>query len=84
MKKILVSGCANCPYLNIWNNGEGNGVDSITGGDCSHPSFSNQLMRPRMTGNVFLHFDPRDDKVCGTKVGGTPDWCPLPHEIEPE
>ena len=34
MKKILVSGCANCPYFIAWNDGEGNGFASISSGEC--------------------------------------------------
>ncbi len=40
MKQILVSGCANCPYLTIYSDGADEGIDSIIHGECKHPSFN--------------------------------------------
>lgn len=84
MKKILVSGCANCPYLIVWQDGENNGFDSISSGECRHPSFQirRDLPATRMSRSVFLEDDhTQDDKpIISTKAYGTPRWCPLPNE----
>ena len=77
MKKIIVSGCCNCPYLTLWNNGEGNGIDSITTGDCSHPSFNKQLFPPKFNCTVVLYYDT-EGKAKNTNADKTPEWCPLP------
>lgn len=75
-KKIIVSGCANCPYLIIWNDGLGNGLDSITTGECRHPSFNKELPGTRMS-PIFIGYDA-DGKADGTAIAyASPDWCPL-------
>lgn len=55
MKKILVSGCANCPYLTVWNDGDGEKepLDRICSGDCRHPSFHKELGFPHFNREVF-------------------------------
>ena len=85
-KKIIVSGCANCPYLTVWNDGQGNGYDSICTGTCKHPSFNKELLTPQMRSTVFFQYsmevvnsDERHGEVVSTKPGNTPDWCPLPN-----
>jgi len=85
MKKILVSGCINCPFLQVWNDGQGNGIDSITSGQCNHPSFHKELLKPKMSPNVFISYIPNSDSdiknewVDQGKIK-TPDWCPLPND----
>jgi hypothetical protein len=84
-KKIIVSGCANCPYLTVWNDGKGNSYDSICSGSCNHPSFNKELLTPHMCPTVFFQYsietvgsDERQGEVVETKPGVTPTWCPLP------
>lgn len=50
-KKLIVSGCANCPYLVVWNDGKENGWKSISSEECRHPSFNKLL--PRSTHESF-------------------------------
>lgn len=86
MKKIIVSGCSNCPFLIVWNDGEGNGMDSICSGSCTHPSLNKELPQPRFPSTVFLRYEVEsvdDERLDASKVfdvrpSGTPDWCPLP------
>lgn len=84
MKKILVSGCANCPYFIVWDNGEGKGFESIKHGECRHPSFRihRDLPAAIMGKAAFLEFDVSkdDEPVSNVKASGTPPWCPLPNE----
>lgn len=84
MKKILVSGCANCPYLRVFDDGEDNGIKSISHGECHHPSFKIHKALPAamMIRSVFLEFDHTkdDDPVSNVKAYGVPHWCPLPNE----
>lgn len=86
MKKILVSGCANCPYFIAWNDGEGNGFASISSGECCHPSFQIRKDLPAtiMSRSVFLEEDltKDDNPIIGVKANGIPCWCPLPEEIQ--
>lgn len=55
MRKILVSGCANCPYLTVWDDGneEKEPHDRICSGDCRHPSFHKELGFPHFNREVF-------------------------------
>jgi len=80
MKKILVSGCCNCPYLILWNDGEGNGMDSIKSGECRHPSFNSQLPNPQFLSPVIFKYDSEifPLQVESVKANATPTWCPLP------
>ncbi|MCX4301698.1 MAG: hypothetical protein OSJ35_05650 [Alistipes sp.] len=85
MRKILVSGCANCPYLTVWNDGneEKEPHDRICSGDCRHPSFHKELGFPHFNREVFLpdtEIPTSDTKVRLVDPAGTPDWCPLPKE----
>ena len=84
MKKILVSGCANCPYFIVWNDGEGKGFESIKHGECRHPSFKihRDLPAAIMSRADFLEFDYKqaDMPVSNVKAHGIPRWCPLPNE----
>lgn len=84
MKKILVSGCANCPYLIVWQDGEDKGFESIKHGECRHPSFRihKDLPAAIMSRAAFLEFDYTKDNepVSNVKACGTPRWCPLPNE----
>ena len=84
MKKILVSGCANCPYLIVRQDGEDKGIESINFGECRHPSFRihKDLPAAIMGRAAFLEFDyTKDNKpVSNVKADGTPHWCPLPNE----
>lgn len=73
MKKLLISGCANCPYLNVWNDGLGNGVESITSGTCNHPSWHKELPKPKIEAAVLL--EQKEYKI------GCPHWCPLPQHM---
>lgn len=85
MKKILVSGCANCPYLIVWNDGENNGFESIVRGECRHPSFQIKRDLPPATMDpvVFLdHLYPKGEERIFLNAGRTPGWCPLPTEKE--
>ena len=86
MKKILVSGCANCPYLIVWKDGEGKGFESIRRGECRHPSFQfhRELPAAMMSRSEFLEFDHTKDNepVSSVKAYGAPYWCPLPDEIK--
>ena len=85
-RKIIVSGCSNCPYLTAWNNGEGNGIESIVSGSCGHPSFNNQLLNPHFPSTVFFQYKMEDtdgnrvdfSDVHELKPNGLPKWCPLP------
>lgn len=77
MKYIKVSGCGNCPYLTVWNDGNGNGVDSICAGTCGHPSFNNQLGHARMDSNVFFN-NRKEEDFKSLIADGAPEWCPLP------
>jgi hypothetical protein len=87
-RKIIVSGCANCPYLTVWNDGEGNGINSISSGDCRHPSFNKECSPPRFPPTVFFQYTEENvdgerlnySNVFGTKPAGIPDWCPLPND----
>lgn len=74
MKKILVSGCINCPYFKVWNDGEG----KISHGECEHPSFYVKVHIPTIG-------IPRRIFYCVNETGrlepgGIPNWCPLPNE----
>ena len=89
-KKIIVSGCSNCPYLTVWNDGEGNGVDSVTSGSCGHQSFNKELLTPKISATLLFQYDheyitgerAEDSKVYAVKPGTTPDWCPLPNDYD--
>lgn len=76
MKKILVSGCANCPYLKVYNNGDG----KISSGECTHPSFYVKADLPivGMMPREFLGFNENGSLV----PNNMPIWCPLPDEIQ--
>ena len=86
MRKIIVSGCASCPYFTAWNNGEGNGVDSIVAGSCSHPQFNRELLKPQFGSTVFFKYEVENTQgervnfsnVHAVKPNATPAWCPLP------
>lgn len=81
-KKIIVSGCANCPYLIVWNDGKENGIDSVSSGECKHPSFNKLLPGVHMNPSVFISYDT-EGKADGTaKARSTPTWCPLPNDNE--
>ena len=81
-KKIIVSGCSNCPYLIVWNDGNGNGIDSITRGTCNHPSYHKELPKPEFFASVFLHYEvDGSEKVSGLKARDTYSGCPLPDDI---
>ena len=86
MKKILVSGCANCPYLRVFDDGAGNGYDSIVHGECTHPSFKirTELPGAMVTPTEFLAYGSGAEcnKITNVKPQGTPPWCPLPEEIQ--
>jgi hypothetical protein len=69
MKKIAVNGCATCPYLTVYNDGEDNGFDSISHGRCNHPAFNRELPTPIVAAETFFDY-------------GMPDWCPLPDNSE--
>ena len=84
MKKILVSGCANCPYLIIWNNGDESKdpIDRICYGECTHSSFNKELNRPIISREVFLPnvkpFAGPTSELRRMSPSGIPEWCPLP------
>ena len=74
MKKILVSGCANCPYFKVWKDETG----KVSSGECEHPSFYVKADMPT-TGMPLRVF------YCINETGrlspdGSPYWCPLPNE----
>lgn len=76
MKKILVSGCANCPYFEIWKDEE----DNISSGECKHPSFYVKADLP-ITGipkRLFYCIN----ETGRLEPGNFPIWCPLPNDIE--
>ena len=81
-KKIIVSGCANCPYLIVWNDGKANCIDSVSSGECKHPSFNKLLPGVHMHPSVFISYDT-EGKADGTaNARSTPTWCPLPNDNE--
>lgn len=81
-KKIIVSGCVNCPYLIVWNDGMDNGIDSVTSGECRYLSFNKLLPGVRMNPSVFISYDA-EGKADGTaNARSTPTWCPLPNDNE--
>ena len=85
-KKIIVSGCANCPYLTVWNNGEGKGINGIVHGSCNHPSWNRELLSPVFDSEVFFQYEAENvdgervdfSDVSRLKPDQTPQWCPLP------
>ena len=82
MKKILVSGCANCPYLRVFNDGSDDGFNSIVRGECTHPSFKihRDLPVAMMSAGEFLIYKNEDATTVNPQ--GHPCWCPLPEEIQ--
>lgn len=68
MKKIRVSGCANCPYMRMRSVKDGNYE-----ANCLHPSFSD---------NPLCHTPPVSEYLDITKFRRTPDWCPLDNDNE--
>ena len=81
-KKIIVSGCVNCPYLQIWNDGQGNGIDSIKSGQCKHPSFNKELPGVYMNSTVFISYDLEGKADGKANSPDTTTWCPLPNDKE--
>lgn len=89
MRKIAVSGCANCPYLTVhYNNSR---LDNqIVFGSCKHPSFNNHLPEMRIGPTKFIEYEATtiDDDYSGEEPTGygspdtTPKWCPLPFDNE--
>lgn len=80
MKKILVSGCINCPYLTVYNNGQENGIDSISSGEYKHPSFHKELLNPIINSTVFIEYTVGEPALAISGKIKTPDWCPLPND----
>lgn len=74
MKKILVSGCANCPYLKIWKDENGN----VSSGECEHPSLwvKADLPPAGVPKRVFYIIN----ETGRLEPSGYPSWCPLPNE----
>lgn len=83
MKKILVSGCVNCPYLTIWYDG-GEDINYISRGICNHPSFPKSLQPPTIGCNVLLSYNPNTGEIDGIHPNRTPDWCPLSDDVKIE
>ena len=85
MKKILVSGCANCPYLRVYDNGSNQGFNSISHGECAHPSFviKRDLPSAMVLTVEFLASGSGSDynNITNVNPQGHPDWCPLPDEF---
>jgi PHP family Zn ribbon phosphoesterase len=87
-RKIIISGCSNCPYLTVWNNGEEKGIESIVYGSCEHPSFDKELLKPRFKSTIFFKYEIEDTErnridmsnVAETIPDGMPTWCPLPFD----
>lgn len=75
MKKILVSGCVNCPYFKIWKDEGG----TISSGECKHPSFYVQAGLPGTGIPKRLFYCINE--TGRLEPGGSPSWCPLPNEI---
>ena len=87
MKKIIISGCCNCPYLTVWNDGTSKGKESIVQGSCNHPSFNKELLTPYFSSTIFFKYQTENtagervdfsDVYC-LKPNGMPEWCPLPN-----
>lgn len=80
MKKILVSGCANCPYLKVWRNENG----ELSSGECNHPSYyvNTELPTVRMGVEFFVVqcISPDGRNVSTANPQKHPHWCPLPNE----
>jgi len=85
MKKIIVAGCANCPYLQLWNDGTGKGIESLSTAQCKHPVWNRELLHPSFDSDWILIREVK--LVDGKAVNGdiqdinatyTPKWCPLP------
>jgi hypothetical protein len=66
-KIITVSGCANCPFLQVWNDENGN----LLCGTCTHNSFNKELGEPQINIEVLT------DGNGYNKPTGMPEWCPL-------
>ena len=71
MKKIRVSGCLNCPYMER----SKHYIDENETEDwysCQHPSFISR-------GSDFpeIHTDTINNIICGNGDKSTPLWCPL-------
>ena len=87
-KKIIVSGCSNCPYLQVGRNGENDGLKSIVVGTCKHPSFNRELISPYFHSSIFFQYQSVDtdgnrvdySDVHSLRASGTPNWCPLPSD----
>lgn len=79
MKKILVSGCANCPYLTLWNDGKGNGAESLVHGTCKYSGWSKELPNPSFEVNGRLILAVVKDNEIFSEIDATytPKWCPL-------
>lgn len=63
MRKIVVSGCSNCPYIVFQKE-----KDNFTTGVCRHPSFC-------VSQDAILPSIELDECI---PPGATPSWCPLP------
>lgn len=92
MKKIKISGCANCPYLSIYFYNSENGEPHVSYGTCNHPSFNKSLPGMPLGAANFVAFGCQtiDEDYSGTEPTAygvpddTPKWCPLPIDHEPE
>ena len=69
-KIITVSGCSNCPYLKVWNDGE-----KKVSGSCSHYSWNKELGEPYMDIKE-LQREYKGGVMVNNPVG-IPEWCPL-------
>lgn len=86
MRKINVSGCANCPYMLV--NFDNSSLEPIhiSSGTCTHPSFNKSLPQMRIGPANLIEYEYRNqgDDFSGTEETGygnpneTPQWCPLP------
>jgi len=65
-KIITVSGCSNCPFLQVWYSNE-----KLSCGTCKHKSFNTELGSPKIDIKLLTSGDGYSNPV------GIPDWCPL-------
>ena len=82
MKKILVSGCANCPFVKIRLDKNGRNLSC----ECTHPSFAAVARFYTLTMGadfiVIRGINNAGADVSTMRPNYYPDWCPLPNEIE--
>lgn len=78
-KKIIVTGCFNCPFLTVWYNDNSQGLDGISSGSCKHPSISKQLEEIIIDADTFLYYDQQMAGARGARADFHPA-CPLAND----